>query len=68
MPAPVSGSTLSTVMEKKGVTNTKLAEKMHVTPGAIAYWKRCDEIPRARIANLVLFLQVLIAFLETSHP
>ena len=52
MPAPVSGSTLSTVMEKQGVTNTKLAEKMRVTPGAIAYWKRCDEIPRARIAKL----------------
>ena len=52
MPAPVSGSTLSKVMERKEMTNTALARKMKVTPATVAYWKGCSEIPPKRIAGL----------------
>ncbi len=52
MPAPVSGSTLSKVLEQRDVTDTWLAQRMGVAPPTVAYWKRCVEIPHKRIAGL----------------
>lgn len=52
MPAPVSGSTLSKVMEQKDMTNSKLARAMKVNPATVTYWKGLREIPHKRIAGL----------------
>ena len=51
---PVSGRTLHEVMYRQGMSDSKLAELMGVTPPAVAYWQKVDTVPAKRIARLAI--------------
>ena len=50
---PVPGSTLSEVMDRKGFSNSKLAEHMGVTAPAVAYWQKVETVPAKHVQRLV---------------
>lgn len=52
MAKPVSGETLSNVLEQRGMSKAELARRMRVTPPTVASWLKSEEIPSKRVRGL----------------
>lgn len=52
MAKPVSGETLSHVLDQQGMSKAELARRMRVTPPTVASWLKSEEIPSKRVRRL----------------
>ena len=53
MAKPVSGETLSHVLDQQGMSKAELARRMRVTPPTVASWLKSEEIPSKRVRCLI---------------
>ena len=61
MAKPVSGDTLSKVLEQRGVSKAELARRMRVTFPTVAAWVKSEQVPTKRIPRLRQILGPLTA-------
>ena len=52
MAKPVSGETLSKVLEQRGISKAELARRMGVTPPSVASWLNSEQVPSKRVRGL----------------
>lgn len=52
MAKPVSGETLSRVLDQRGMSKAELARRMSVTPPTVASWVKSKQVPSNRVRRL----------------